>query len=59
MSCPTVGQVSDMAVSNYGDLIQHSTHYIEIATYGSPVLNVSIECLDCCEVLLGFDREGE
>lgn len=45
-----------MAASNHIDLMRHQGHEIEVATYGNPVVNVAVECLDCCEVL--FDMES-
>jgi hypothetical protein len=42
-------------VNSYNDLMAHFEHKIEIANYASQ--NVSIECYDCSEVLLDFDKE--
>jgi len=51
-----------MSVNNFDDLIEHVNHKIEIAIYkdqkGEPV-NVAIECLDCNEVLLDYDKDEE
>ena len=49
-----------MSVINYDDLIVHKGHKIEVVTYGfeDSDVNVAIECEDCSEVLLDFDREG-
>ena len=30
-----------------------------VVTYGSPAVNVAIECNDCNEVLLDFDKDGD
>lgn len=43
-----------MTVTNYSDLRDHRGHRLEIVVYGIEE-NVSLECLDCCEVLLDFD----
>jgi hypothetical protein len=45
-----------MSVQNYADLIAHKGHEISIYTYHDE--NVAIECEDCHEVLLDFNREG-
>ena len=44
-----------MSVTNYKELMEHYGHEIEIANYDG--VNVAIECLDCCVVLLDFDNE--
>jgi len=38
-------------------LEKHKGHDIEIVTYGNgdEIYNISLECLDCNEVLEGFD----
>ena len=51
-----------MSVQTYKDLYMHIGHEIEVASYTdyadkSIPHNVAIECLDCSEVLLDFDRE--
>ncbi len=53
-----------MSALGFEDLKRHVGHNIECATYGyednkgiyHPV-NVSIECMDCYEVLMDFDVE--
>lgn len=49
-----------MSVNNFQELIAHIGHDIQIYTYndddGNPV-NVAIECEDCCEILVSFDKE--
>ena len=45
-----------MSVGSFDDLMEHVGHKIVIATYGSPVGNVAIECEDCKMVLLDFDK---
>jgi DnaJ-class molecular chaperone len=52
-----------MAVHNFDDLYQHFGHNVVVATYGgagniSP-LNVAVECEDCHEVIIDFDRAGD
>lgn len=51
-----------MSATNYQDLINHFGHRIEVVTYGEDetkegALNVAVECVDCCEVLMDFDKE--
>lgn len=50
-----------MGVQNFDDLYRHSECQIAIQTYenstNGEVINVAIECLDCYEVLLDFDKE--
>lgn len=48
-----------MSVSSFKDLKHHVGHEVEVVTYGDPPVNVAIECLDCNEVLLDFDREED
>ena len=41
----------------FENLMAHIGHNIEIVTYGmNEPVNVSIECIDCCEVLYSADR---
>ena len=52
-----------MAVHNFSDLYQHFGHKVVVITYGgsgnvSP-LCVAIECEDCYEVLVDFDRSDD
>ena len=44
-----------MSASSYKDLIKHIDHEIVIVKYGN--VNVTIECEDCCEVIMSFDKE--
>jgi hypothetical protein len=46
-----------MSAQNYSDLIAHQGHKLSISTYSGE--NVAIECEECFEVLLDYDREGE
>jgi len=50
-----------MSAHCYTDLIRHCGHKIEIVTYGSKnnPINVAIECTECNEVLMDFDRYSE
>ena len=51
-----------MGVSNYEELKRHIEHKVEVAWYGDGRENpdnVAIECMDCGEVLLDFDRDTE
>lgn len=51
-----------MSVQSYEELFSHFGHNVEVASYadvGYTPANVSIECTDCNEVLLDFDREEE
>jgi hypothetical protein len=47
-----------MSASTYEELVTHVGHEIECVTYGKAedIWNVAIECLDCAEVLLDFER---
>jgi hypothetical protein len=40
---------------NYTELMAHLGHQIELANYANE--NVAIECLECSEVLLDYDKE--
>ena len=46
-----------MSVSNFEELKIHVGHKVVVVTYGNPPVNVAIECEDCYEVLLDFDKE--
>jgi hypothetical protein len=37
--------------------LAHVGHNIEVATYGSPPVNVAVECIDCFEVIVDADVE--
>jgi hypothetical protein len=47
-----------MSVQTYNELASHFGHPLDIAIYGVGN-NVAIECMECNEVLLDFDNEGE
>lgn len=36
-------------------LAAHIGHNVVIVTYGSPAVNIALECEDCCEVLADCD----
>ena len=40
-------------------LLPHTDHEVEIASYGNPPVNISVECITCSEVLIDFDRFEE
>ena len=48
-----------MGAHNFEDLERHLGHDIECVSYGSEgvVWNVAVECVDCHEVLIDFDKE--
>lgn len=46
--------ISSFDGSEYSCLKAHLGHQIEVAVYGDQ--NVSIECLDCCEVLYSVEK---
>ena len=50
-----------MGVHSFEDLIKHVGHKIECDEYGGPNdgWNVTLECVDCHEVLVSFDNRGE
>jgi len=41
---------------DYATLIKHAGHEVDIATYAD--INVSLECIDCYEVIIDFDKEN-
>lgn len=46
-----------MSAQSFADLVEHVGHEVEVVTYGADTpLNVAIECVDCYEVLLDFDK---
>ena len=53
-----------MSATCYNDLIRHHGHLLVISVYGASGSvnsgqNAAIECYDCNEVLLDFDRYSE
>jgi hypothetical protein len=45
----------------FADLTRHAGHHVACVVYGSeaPPLNVSVECTDCSEVMVGMDRPAD
>ena len=43
----------------YEKIARHIGHNIEVATYGDPIVNVSVECMDCYEVIVDADNPDE
>ena len=39
----------------YDKIVKHIGHNIEVASYGDPILNVAVECMDCYEVIVDAD----
>lgn len=55
-----------MAAVDFDDLVRHHGHEIQCVLYGDspeknpqPDDNIALECVDCYEVLLDFDRVAE
>lgn len=52
-----------MSATCFEDLLNHQGHHIECAVYGTEakgIVNVAVECMDCSEVLMDFDKpEGK
>ena len=49
-----------MSVGSFEELVTHKGLKIECVTYGKKeVVNAAIECEDCNEVLLSFDKYPE
>ena len=46
-----------MSATDYNDLSRHIGHDVVVVTYADT--NVAIECEECNEVLLDFDKEVE
>jgi len=40
----------------YEKIAHHIGHKIEVATYGDPIVNVSVESVDCYEVIVDGDK---
>jgi hypothetical protein len=45
-----------MAADSYKELMRHAGHQTEVVTYGN-LDNVAVECVDCYEVLMDYDKE--
>lgn len=50
-----------MSVNNFAELLAHAGHEVNVNTYGdkSDPVNVAVECEDCQEVLLDYDKGCE
>lgn len=51
-----------MSVNSFDELISHQTHDINVTAYGpinGELLNAAIECNDCSEILIDFDRDPQ
>jgi formylmethanofuran dehydrogenase subunit E len=46
-----------MSATDYADLSRHIGHQVEVVAYAD--INVAIECEECNEVLMDFDREED
>lgn len=44
--------------SDYDNIRAHLGHKVVVAMYGDEQ-NISIECEDCCEVLVSYDNDEE
>jgi len=45
-----------MSVGNFKELEAHKGHKIVCVSYGLPIQNIAIECEDCNEILLDYDK---
>ena len=45
-----------MSCTNYEDLKAHLGHKIVCVSYGFDMVNIAIECEDCNEVILDYDK---
>lgn len=48
-------------INNFNDLYKHYGHEVVVARYEDTTnepINVAIECIDCYEVLIDYDREA-
>ncbi len=50
-----------MSVNNFEELKRHYGHTIELVLYGEKdnPSNIAIECVDCNEVILDFNKDEE
>ena len=39
----------------YEKIARHIGHNIEVGSYGDPIVNVAVECMDCHEVIADAD----
>ena len=57
-SAATLRNAGLVMIQNFEELCLHEGHVIRVVTYGWPIeQNVSIECADCNQVLIDFERE--
>lgn len=53
----------EMSVSKFDELLEHVGHKIVCTAYTSEnkeeIVNVAIECEDCNEVIIDYDKEEE
>lgn len=47
-----------MSAYNYKTLSEHIGHNIECVSYGKQKQNVSVECVDCNEVIITYDKKS-
>lgn len=45
-----------MAAHTFDDIANHAGHRLEVGIYANQ--NAAVECVDCYQVLLDFDKEG-
>lgn len=55
-----------MSVISFDDLVVHHGHEIQCVLYGNspeanpqPDDNIALECVECSEILLDFNREAD
>jgi len=53
MQQASTGQFSAM----FDKIARHIGHNIEVGSYGDPIVNVAVECMDCYEVIVDADNE--
>ena len=41
----------------FDKIARHIGHSIEVGSYGDPIVNVAVECMDCYEVIVDADNE--
>jgi len=51
-----------MSANNFDELYRHYGHQVVVARYTDEegkVIGVAVECEECYEVLIDYDKEGE
>lgn len=51
-----------MSAQSFDDLARHAGHQVEVAEYlnhNKEAVNAVVECVDCSEILLDFDKEED